>query len=50
MQDGVGPTREGRALHDALRSAFGTHGGYYPWAVDHARWVVTLHLFGRWKS
>ncbi len=39
----VGPTREGRALQDALRAAIVTRRGSGPWTVDHAGWVVTLH-------
>ena len=39
---GVDPTREGRALQDALRAAIATHGGYHSWDVDHAGWVVRL--------
>jgi hypothetical protein len=42
-QAGVDPTREGRALHDALRAAIATRRGYCSWDVDHAGWVVTLH-------
>jgi hypothetical protein len=41
---GVDPTLEGRALQDALRAAIATRGGFCSWTVDHAGWVVTLHL------
>lgn len=43
-QAGVDPTLEGRALQDAIRSAIADRQGYYSWDVDHAGWVVTLHV------
>jgi hypothetical protein len=41
-QAGVDPTREGRALQNALKSAIADRRGYVAWTVDHASWVVTL--------
>jgi hypothetical protein len=40
---GVAPTREGRALQDALRAAIAHSRGSCWWDVDHVGWVVTLH-------
>ena len=40
---GGDPTREGRALQDALRRAIATRRGSCSWTVDHAGGVVTLH-------